>query len=66
MRFVFIRLILAIVAHLDLELFQMDVKTIFLNGELDEEIYNLLALRSKNKGAKCAALSVPLWPKASV
>ena len=38
-RFVFIHLILAIIAHLDLELFQMDVKTAFLNGELDEEIY---------------------------
>lgn len=38
-RFASIRLILAIVSHLDLELFQMDVKTAFLNGELDEEIY---------------------------
>ena len=39
MRLVSIHLILAIVVHLDLELFQMDVKTTFLNGELDDEIY---------------------------
>ena len=39
MRFAFIGLILAIVANLNLELYQMDVKTAFLNGELDEEIY---------------------------
>jgi hypothetical protein len=38
-RYASIRTILAIVAHLDLELFHMDVKTTFLNGELDEEIY---------------------------
>jgi hypothetical protein len=38
-RFASIRLILSIVAKQNLELFQMDVKTAFLNGELDEEIY---------------------------
>jgi hypothetical protein len=32
------RLILAILANLNLELYQTDVKTAFLNGELDEEI----------------------------
>jgi hypothetical protein len=38
-RFASIRLILSIVAKQDLKLFQMDVKTAFLKGELDEEIY---------------------------
>ena len=38
-RFTSIHPILSIVAYLDLELHQMDVKTAFLNGVLDEEIY---------------------------
>jgi len=38
-RFASIRLLLALVVHLDLELFQMDAKTAFLNGNLKEEIY---------------------------
>ena len=38
-RFASVRLILAIVANLNLELYQMDVKIAFLNGELHEEIY---------------------------
>ena len=38
-RFASIRLILAIIATMALELYKMDVKTIFLNGKLDEEIY---------------------------
>ena len=37
--FASIRLILAIVAWIVLKLYQMDVKTIFLNGKLNEEIY---------------------------
>ena len=30
---------MALVAHFDLELHQMDVKTVFLNGDIDEKIY---------------------------
>lgn len=30
---------MAITAHYDLELHQMDVKTAFLNGDLQEDIY---------------------------
>ncbi|KAK1643583.1 hypothetical protein QYE76_061388 [Lolium multiflorum] len=33
------RIVMALVAHFDLELHQMDVKTAFLNGDLDEDIY---------------------------
>lgn len=33
------RVIMALVAHFDLELHQMDVKTAFLNGNIDETIY---------------------------
>ena len=38
-RFASIRLILAIITSLDLELHQMDVKKSFLNRGLEEEIY---------------------------
>ena len=33
------RIIMALVAHYDLELHQMDAKTTFLNGELKENVY---------------------------
>ena len=34
-----IKILLSIVAHYDYEIWQMDVKTTFLNGNLEEEIY---------------------------
>ena len=33
------RIIMALVAHYDLELHQMDVKTTFLNGDLEKNVY---------------------------
>ena len=34
-----IRILLSITAHFNYEIWQMDVKTAFLNGNLEEEIY---------------------------
>ena len=34
-----IRVLLAIAAHYDYEIWQMDEKTTFLNGNLSEEVY---------------------------
>ena len=34
-----LRIIMALVAHFDLKLHRMDVKTVFLNGSLEEKVY---------------------------
>jgi hypothetical protein len=33
------RIVMALVVHFDLELHQMNVRTAFLNGDLDEEVF---------------------------
>jgi hypothetical protein len=38
-KFTSVRIIMSIIAKFDLELHQLDVKTVFLNGELKEDIY---------------------------
>ena len=35
----YLHIIMVIVAHYDLELYQMDVRTTFLNGDLVEDVY---------------------------
>ena len=52
-RFASIPLILAIMERINLELYQMDVKTAFLNGELKEEIYMDQPLSFELKGQEC-------------
>ena len=67
-RFNSIRLILAIVNSLDLELHQMDVKTAFLNGDLDEEIYMqqpLGFIKKGNENKVCKLKRSIYWLKQS-
>jgi len=44
------RIIMALVAHYDLELHQMDVKTAFLNGDLEEDVYMDQPVRFAEEG----------------
>ena len=60
-----LRIMMALVAHFDLELHQMDVKTAFLNGNIEETIYNaetkkLCVRRPKVYGLQTQ--EIHLWP----
>ena len=47
------RIIRELVAYYDLELHQMDIKTAFLNGALDENVYMAQAKGFVIKGKEC-------------
>ena len=47
-----IRILLALVAHMNMELVQLDVKTAFLHGNLEEQIYITKPKGFKDVGKK--------------
>ena len=59
---------MALVAHYDLELHQMDVKTMFLNGNIDETIYMVQSencvRRPKEYGLQTD--KIHLWDKTGI
>jgi hypothetical protein len=60
---------MALVAHYDLELYQMDVKTAFLNGDLDENVYMAQQKDFVMKGKErmgCRLKKIHLWLKTSL
>jgi len=58
-----IQMLLVIVAQFDLKLEQMDVKTVFLHGELEEKIYMKQPedYIQEGKENKVSSKEVPLW-----
>ena len=64
-----IRILLAIAAHYDYELWQMDVKTTVLNGNLEEEVYMIQLEGYTSKGVSRKGVQVAeihLWVEASI
>ena len=57
-------IIMAIVAHFDLELHQMDVRTTFLNRDLVEDVYMSQPLRRLVKKTWFVSSRIHLWFKA--
>ena len=62
------RVFMALVAHFDLELHQMDVKTTFLNGDLFEEVYMVQPdgfAKKRQRGFSLLVEQVYLWAETS-
>ena len=59
-----IRILLSIAAHCDYEIWQMDVKNTFLNGNLDEEIYMMQSegfIAKNQEHMVCKLKKVHFW-----
>ena len=58
-----VRILLAIAAYFDYEIWQMDVKTAFLNGNLEENVYMIQpeGFMAPEDVAKVCKLKVHLW-----
>ena len=67
-RFASVQPILAIVANLNLEFYQMGVKETFLNGERDEEIYmdQPIGFVTKGQEHKVQTQAIHIWFKAVI
>jgi len=57
----FVRLFIAMIAFQQWPLYQLDVRNVFLNGDLQEEIY-----MEQSGGVfwnGMSSLQIPIWPK---
>ena len=63
-----IRIFLSIAAHIDYGTWQMDIKTVFLNGHPEEDIYimQLYDFIAKDREQRVCKLQINLWTKAGV
>ena len=64
-----VRIMLAIAAFYDYDIWQMDVKTAFLNGFLKEELYMMQPegfVDPKGANKACKAPAIHLWTGASI
>ena len=59
-RFNSVRFILVFVTNLDLELHQVDVKIVFLNGVLDEKFFTWRTLKLCAIGMRTKGLQAPI------
>jgi hypothetical protein len=56
-----IRMLLAFAAHHDFKLYQMDIKSAFLNGPIQELVYVREAVGRRRCGGRTSTPAIPCW-----